>query len=701
MPDPPRTINEVSGQTIGAVVQAERVERIELSTGRARPVAVTGLPPAVPALVGRGAQLAQLDELLRHRESTEEPARGVAVVAGLAGVGKTALALAAAHGAWRDGWFPGGVLMIDMLGYDPPELRVSPEQALGSVLGNVGIAGKHIPADGPGRERLWRSVLAERAEAGDRMLIVIDNVSSAHQVRPLLPGVPLHRVLITSRHTLADVEAAVLVRLGVLSADESASLLCQQLDGAVAGDRRAVSRSVHAREIARMCGGLPLAIRIAGALLAADVGQPLSEMAGTLADERSRLEELSYDGSFAVRSAFDLSYRLLGETDARLFRLLAAHRGREFPAEIADVLLGEKSGPSLRRLHRANLIEAGSERGRWRMHDLVRLYAQELAAEEDDYTAVVEKLADHYLSLCRQAQHRLNAAVRTSLADEEVSDVLTKVDLELQNVAATVTQLHELGRDDQVTRLAESMFTYFDLRKCWDVWVHVDQVALKSALRRGDGEAASRIRISLGVALRDLGRFDEAIDLFGQVLAHFRSTGQQRREAEARNNLAVVLRKRGRLDSALRELDTALSIWERSGDALGQTRALNNLGLVHSTAGSHAVAVDCFERALELARTSGDERRRAKVLHNLGAVCLRLGWLEEATAHLRLALEIRRRLGDRHREAKSLAVLGTALLELDRPDEGTGMLRQALVVFRGLGDERWAGKVTTWLAGEG
>lgn len=672
----------------------------EMITGTSRPTALIGLPPAVPVLVGRDAELTRLAGMLRPRDSDDSSGSALVVISGLAGVGKTALALSAAHRAWRAGWFPGGVLMIDMLGYDSPEHCVPPERALGSMLGNLGVMGEHLPADGQGRERLWRTVLAERATAGERMLIIIDNVSSADQVCPLLPGVPPHEVLVTSRHTLADIESAALIRLGVLNLREAAALLRQQLIAADVDDDRAFTQAPEIEQIARMCGGLPLAIRIAGALLAADQEQPLAEMVGTLADECARLEELSYDGSFAVRSAFDLSYRQLGEGDAQLFRLLAVHLGREFPTEMANVVLGERRRGGLQRLHRANLIEAGGIRGRWRMHDLVRLYAQHLAMNDPDRGVVIRRITDHYLRLCGRAHQRLNTPSGSPVEGGEMNEVLRGIDLDLANLVATVTQAYETGLDGATIELAEAMFTYFDLRKCWDAWIEVDQLALLSAVRTGDVHAASRIRLNLGIAFRDQGRFDEALGCCDQALAYFREAGDCRREAEALNNLAVVLRKCGRLDEALAELSVALAVWQRLRDALGQARALNNMGLVHLTAGAYNDAVECFGRALDLVRTTDDERRRAKVLHNYGVVCLRLGRFAEAADRLALALELRRNLGDRYREAKTLAMLGTVKLELGEAEEGNDMLRRALAVFGELGDQRWAGKVVAYLARE-
>lgn len=479
-----------------------------------RPVALTGLPPATRTFVGRAVELRRLSAVLHGDEPGE-----CAVIAGLAGVGKTALALVAAHRALRAGWFAGGALMIDMRGYDAPDRRVRPEAALGGVLPDLGIRAEHVPPDSAARVRLWRTILSERAARGLRTLIIVDNAFSSEQVRPLLPAVAGHRVLVTSRHTLSDLDAVV-TRLDVLDPADAGQLVREHLTAADPDDDRARQHDAHVEQVARLCGGLPLAIRIAGALLAADRGQSVAEMVETLTDECCRLEELSYDGSLAVRSAFDLSYRHLADPDARLFRLLGVHPGPEFSVALADVVVGGTSRGNLGRLHRANLVEASRERGRWRMHDLVRLHAQQLARSDPEGGVVVGRIVEYYIALCGQARPG---------TDPVVLDALRELDRELSTVVALVNQAHETELDDRVIRLAEEMATYFDLRKCWDAWILVDRVALRSAHRIHDERAAGRIRLNLGVAYRDRGRFDDALGCFDRALVQFRREADRRR----------------------------------------------------------------------------------------------------------------------------------------------------------------------------
>ncbi|GAB2968891.1 hypothetical protein GCM10027184_17360 [Saccharothrix stipae] len=263
--------NEISGTVIGNVVQGRDVS---VSLPAAFPVAVSGLP-AQPVFVGRDIELAQLASSLDPAAADTIGAPVVvSAVAGLAGVGKTALALRAALDATTAGWFPGGVVMVDLRGYDTPERCVQPAAALASLLGALGTPSEHIPPDQGDRERLWRSLLADRHATGRCMLIVLDNASSAEQVRPLLPGSGGHRVLVTSRDSLADLRGARLFDVDVMSVEYAVELLQRDLAAAHPDDNRIHDDLSAAHQLAHLCGGLPLAIRIAAALLAADPGRP-------------------------------------------------------------------------------------------------------------------------------------------------------------------------------------------------------------------------------------------------------------------------------------------------------------------------------------------------------------------------------------------------------------------------------------------
>ena len=365
-------------------------------------MALAQLPPLVAGFTGREAELAQVAGLL-------DPAAGagavvVSAVAGLAGVGKTALAVQAGHAARHAGWFPGGVLFIDLHGYD--DAPVQPRQALDALLRALGVPGEHIPPGAEERAGLYRSVLAQISEP---VLVIADNASSEAQVRLLLPGPGPHRVIVTSRHTLAGLGARLL-DVTVLDEQAAVALLDEVLRAARPDDDRISGDPGAAGRLARICGGLPLALQITAALLDADPALTAAELADELADEVGRLEALRYDdgsGTSApsVAAAFELSYRQLDADAARVFRLLPVNPGPDVSTAAAAALAGWPLGEAravIGRLARAHLVEAGRRRaGRWRMHDLLRLYARRLSDAEaaaDEREQARDRLLGYYLT---------------------------------------------------------------------------------------------------------------------------------------------------------------------------------------------------------------------------------------------------------------------------------------------------------------
>ncbi|MEN8650699.1 AAA family ATPase [Streptomyces sp. 21So2-11] len=310
------------------------------------PTALHGVPAPPAGFTGRTDEL---DVLLKALDPAAHSP--VTAVAGLGGVGKTALALHTAHAARERGWFPGGTLFIDLHGYDPVATTAS--QALQALLRALGTAPKRIPA---------------AAE--------LDNASSPQQVRPLLAGHPAHRTLITSRDVLPQIGAQQ-IRLRQLTPGASKDLLDHALRTADPYDRRITEDSTASEQLACTCGGLPLALQICAALLIADPEKPVAELAEELADSSRRIDHLD-DGERSVRAVFDLSYRRLPQDQARLFRLLAISPGTEVTLNALSALAGAPDTPQrlLDALARTHLVERGTTRSHWRMHDLVRDYAQ-------------------------------------------------------------------------------------------------------------------------------------------------------------------------------------------------------------------------------------------------------------------------------------------------------------------------------------
>ena len=334
------TSSTVSGGSFGGPVLLGRDftnTTFVTSQAPAAPVALAQLPPLAAGFTGREVELAQVAGLLDP--AGDAGAVVVSAVAGLAGVGKTALAVQAAHAARSSGWFAGGVLFIDLHGYDASP--VQPGQALDALLRALGIAGEHIPEETEARAALYRSALAQIA---DPVLIIADNASAEAQVRPLIPGPGPHRVIITSRHTLAGLGARLL-DITVLDQAAAVALLDRAVRAARPGDDRIGGDPAAAGRLAGGCGGLPLALAITAALLAADPVLTAGELAAGMADEVRRLEALRYDdgsgvGVPSVAAAFELSYRQLDADAARLFRLLPAGPGPDVSTEAVAELAG-------------------------------------------------------------------------------------------------------------------------------------------------------------------------------------------------------------------------------------------------------------------------------------------------------------------------------------------------------------------------
>ena len=679
--------NEFSGTSYGTVVQGQD---LVLSLPAAPPVAMAGLP-AQPVFVGRDRELGLLTTALH---SGDPRAVVVWALGGLGGIGKTALAVRAAQHALREGWFPGGVVMVNLRGYDPPGDRVSASAALASLLGALGVAGQHIPAEAEDRARLWRSVLAER----ERTLVVADNASSAEQVRPLLPGTAGHRMLVTSRHRLADLDGARLMDVDVLPTPEAVDMLAEALVTSDPDDRRVLDDPTSAELLVRLCGGLPLAVRVTAALLVADPDRSVAEFADDLADDRQRLEELRYNGSLAVRAAFDLSYRHLEEHDARLFRLVALNPGPEIGIGAVAALGGievAEARRSVRELARAHLLQPGSAAGRWRMHDLVKLYASDEGAGDPEEDRAVDRLLDHYLSVGRTGL----LVYREEASPEERRDgpfahgleVLEWADAERVNLMAAIALALRRGRYAYVVEGTADLYNYLHLREQWDDLLSSHRLALTAALRLGDRVGAGRVLNRIGVAHRHFGQFDEALDCHRRALATHREIGARGDEGLALNYLGQVHREAGRLPESIDSARRALVIFREEGMRSAEAAALHNLAVAHRMLGRRDEAIDYHLQDLRTCRDLGERISEGRVLDHLAIVYRELGRFAEAVEHHLLTLRITREMGDTNGEARGLLRLGTTYREWGRAAEAIACLRDVPAFFRESGDRRREG----------
>ena len=582
-----------------------------------------GLPHSSTTLTGRDAELAQLDAGLA------EPAgrTRIWVISGTAGVGKTALALHWAHGVRAA--FPDGQLHLDLRGFDAERDPMPPETALTHLLTALGVDPSAVPDGLDGRTALLRSLLA-----GRDVLLVLDNARHADQVLPLIPS--RGTVLVTSRHRLGELVVRADARplpLDVLTPIASVRLL-----GALLGAAAVQAEPAATAELARLCGHLPLALRIAAANVQS-AGKP--DVAGLVREltDGDPLAGLTVDGAEegAVKAAFALSYRVLPAPQRELFRRLGLVPGASITAGPAGAVAGVPVATAtqrLRALAAAHLLERHPGE-RYRFHDLLRRYAVDrLTGEEDEpaQEAARGRLFDHYLDTADAAGRRIiphfvrlpRPEAADPFADNDAA--LTWLDAEWANLTAAVAQAARRGPRRYAWHLTDALRAYFHQRGRREEWLAAATVALAAAQAEGDARAQAAMHQSIALVQVNSGRYEEA---------------------------------REHLLDGLRCTDT--ENWQE-----GRTGILNNLSAVHQRLGDPQAAIDCAGRSLALSRASGNDGGEAMSLANLGFSHWQLGAFAEADVHFRAALERGERAGAHYNVAVLLVDL--ANVRRDRGD---------------------------------
>jgi DNA-binding SARP family transcriptional activator/tetratricopeptide (TPR) repeat protein len=697
------------------------------------------LPPDIDDFTGRETAAAEVQQLLEAELAT---AIVISAIAGKAGVGKTALAVRVAHRLRPR--FPDGQLYVNLHGAEAQAL--DPADVLANFLRALGLEGVLI-ADGlEERVRQYRAQLADR-----RVLVVLDNAASEAQVRPLLPASRGCAALVTSRAGLGGLEAAHLLTLEVLDPDQAVELLAK-----LAGPARVALEPEAAQTIVRLCGLLPLAVRIAGARLAARPHWRLALLAERLADERRRLDELTA-GDLEVRASVALSYQGCSQDEQRLFRLLGLLAASTFPAWVAAALLD--TGPveaerMMERLVDAQLVEAAGEdqagQLRYRLHDLLRVFARERLEVEEPVPAQqasLQRAFQAYLTLAERADALVVPSglgrYGSDLAGQQHADhpavasvernPLGWLEAERMGLIAAVGQACQAGLWEPSWRLATTLAGWFRLRAYWDDWQHTHVLALAAARRAGDRHAQARVIASLGhlyadrcrfqtairclrqslVAFREAGdrrgelqslltlgiidvrqgRFDDAIARLHQSMAGFRQLGWRSGEALALRELGDVHRERGQVDTAIACLEQSLAVARVAGDRPWEASILWRLGLAHAKQDHFQPAVACLEQSLALVRATGDRLGEAYVLQGLGEIDRKQGRLDAATGRLQRSLVLVQATGDRAAEASGLHTLGDLHREQGRLEDAAGCLEHSLVAFRDLGYRHWEARV--------
>lgn len=636
--------------------------------------ALYGLPPRTRGFTGRDVQMhAILDGIKVRSVDSSHPA--VYLISGLGGIGKTELSLQVAHAALAgDDTLVSGTLFVDLFGYDE-QRYLDAERALVGLLQSLGIPEDKIPQDRQGRARLYRSILSAYADAGHRILVVIDNASSEEQVSDLLPGDSSSVAVVTSRHNLNI--GARIIELGVLDADASVELMRRLLNMALGdSDERVDAEIETSYRLAELCGHLPLALHICAALLSDTPKRPVSSLVESLQRAQSLIDKLHRE-DVAVRAVFDLSYARLPEQERRLLGFLSFSPGPDISTAAAARLIDQPEDAAeqiLMSLSRAHLIEASNTWGRWRCHDLVRMYALEAVADVAGQEEALLRLLDYYSDYTYEASCVIGIAASSELFSSRDA-ALAWLDAERQNLIATVSLVStQEGISGYAVTIAHGLARYLDIRRLLSDWKTVMEISLEVVRRTDNSEFEASALDSLGMAHRELYQFSLSISYHSAAVEIARTLGDEGMLARFLNNLGNALIAAHDHDAALRCHSEAATLFRAVGNQLGFARATDNAASALRELGREEEALEKHEAAIKIFRALDHREGEARSLSHMGSTLLDLGRIPESVAAQKKSVRLLSELSLTGEAAHILNNLSNSL-------RVSGDLEQALTVI--------------------
>ena len=580
------------------------------------------------------------------------------VLSGTAGVGKSALAAQFLHDDRRD--FSDGQLFVSLGGSSLTP--VAPADALEWLLLSLGVAPEKIPLELSPRAALYRTETAMR-----RVVVVLDDAVSAAQVRPLLPVGDQCLTVVTSRFRLSGLamNGARWVEVGPLDSHGSVAVL----EG-ILGTARVAAESAAALELARLCGGLPLALSIVAARLSTRPRRSLAREVTDLTGERRRLSALALDDSTSVEAVLDLGYAGLVSDAERLYRICALHPGREFGAGVAAAGCGwsaQRTESALEELLEAHfLVEVGEDR--FTYHDLLRVHARHLAQTEDDdggRHAVVERMVEWYVDqavLADLAIHPLRPrlgprrAAGTAFRDSRAA--LDWAERERSNFRSALDSAIEHDRPDLAWQLCEALWGVFLHTRHYGDWIYMHRVGIGAAQQLGERRAEARLRSQLGFAYAKLRRFDEATTENRVALQLAEAEQDPQAQATALSQLGRAARGTGDLPAALDYFRRARELQDGIGEVRGVALCRRRIGQILSQLGRYDEALSELDAAAAIMHDLGDSTQFARTLLVLGMTHLHAGSVARAHRPLREALGLIEEFGSPYHQAEILAALG-------------------------------------------
>jgi tetratricopeptide (TPR) repeat protein/transcriptional regulator with XRE-family HTH domain len=612
------------------------------------------LPRDIGSFTGREAELSELLAVLAEAAEGGGVV-GIHAIDGMAGAGKTALAVHAAHRL--AGRFPDGQFFVPLHAHTPGQRLVDPADALASLLLTAGAAAQQIPPGLEARAARWRDFAA-----GKKILLLLDDAAGHEQVEPLLPGTACSLVLITSRRRLTALEDATVLSVDTLTPADAAALLAR-----LAGRSDLGPQTKAAGEIARLCGYLPLAIGMLAMQLRHHPARTGAELAADLASARDRLAVMHAE-NLSVAAAFDLSYRELTADQQRLFRRLGLAPGTDIDAYAAGALDDasvETTRSRLDDLYDNHLITE-PQAGRYLLHDLLREYARALADGDDDTEsqAAVVRVVSYYARVAAAASKHIATWTTAGGRQPPGSPPAHAPRLATPQEAAAWLEAERSNLYATVGYAAEALPMH-----------------------------AIAIATAMGGFLRSRGHWDQAAAQYQTALHAARRAGDRPGQAGTLDELGLLQQLTGDYAAATATLAQAAALYEELGDRPGRAYALNHLGLVHQDTADYQAAAASHRRALALAREAGDRLAEAVSITDLGQVLQLTGDYPAAVANLKQALAMFRSLNSPFDEADSLCQLGFNACAMGDYAAATAWHRQALDLFRRLGDrlgQAWA-----------
>ncbi|SDS88304.1 AfsR/SARP family transcriptional regulator [Actinoplanes derwentensis] len=665
-----RRIRKLSTERDG-LEPSEELRRLEKAILTDAPVTVlvpAQLPVPLVHFTGRDDDLRRLDDLAPRAGAVAVPVV-VSAIGGIAGVGKTALAVHWAHRARTR--FPDGQLYVNLRGFDPAAAPMTPTGALRTLLDGLGVPAQRVPYQVDAQSSLYRSILARQ-----RVLVLLDNARDAEQVRPLLPGSPGSMALVTSRNQLtglAATDGARLLALAAFGPDGSRELLAGRL-----GPDRITAEPEATGRIIERCAGLPLALSVVAAQAAANPGLALAAFADDLTLDSLTVGDVGSD----VRAVFSSSYRVLRDDTKRLVRLAGLHPGPDLTAGAAASLAA--CSPAEARTGLAELVRAGFATehtpGRYGMHDLLREYAADMARRhetEPDRRAALHRCTDHYLHTACSAAEALvphgdpltPGQAHQGVRPEPIADRTAAVAWFTAELPVLLEVFHAAVTarlDRRVIDLAWALARFLDLRRRYHDMTATQQAALTAATRLGDDPARARAHRLIGFAASREARTGEALEHLSAALDVNRQIGDHLALGHTGMTLAQLTARTGDHTRALEHARTAYAAFQTADSRYGQANALNSIGWYHAKLGEYEATVEFCTWSAELAGELGDARAIAAAADSLGYAHHHLGDHEQAVRCYQRAVQTYAAADDRYFEADTLLHLTDTLQAMGR-----------------------------------